>query len=173
MINLAVLEKGEGNLGQARRLYKQVIATGHTDLAPRAMFNLGNLEREHGNLGQARYWWQQVITTGHTDEAPGAMFNLAVLETEQGNLDQARSWYQQAISTGHAEMTSQAQHELRALDQHKRDRERGEHFGRYGYRAYADPTLMNRDDQSPEISGPPDTQNVSEPATDMSDNDVD
>jgi hypothetical protein len=40
------------------------------------------------------------------------------------------------------------QQELRALDRHEKQQQRGEHFGRYGYLAYADRTLMKQDDQA-------------------------
>ncbi len=82
------------------------------------------------------------------------MFKLGVLESEQGDPGQARHWYQQAISTGRPEITSRAQHELRALDRHERDRQRGEWFGRYGYLAYADPTLMKQAQQPPATPAP-------------------
>jgi hypothetical protein len=73
------------------------------------------------------------------------MVNLGALERERGNPGQARHWYQQAIRIGQPAIASRAQQELRALDRSQRDRERGEHFGRYGYLAYADPALMKLD----------------------------
>ena len=137
------------------------------------MVNLGTLEDEQGNPGQARHWYQQAIATGHPGHAPAAMVDLGILEYGQGDPGQARHWYQQAIATGLHESVSRAQEKLRALDRHETDRQRGEHFGRYGYLAYADPTLMKADDQSPEISGPTATH-ASEPDTDMSaDDDAD
>lgn len=69
---------------------------------------------------------------------------------EPGNPSQARHRYQQAISTGHPEVTKRAQRELRALNRPQEDRQRGEHFGRYGYLAYANPTLMKQDNQRSE-----------------------
>ena len=167
MFQLGVLEQTEGDPGQARHWYQQAIATGHPEVAPTAMVNLGILEQADGDPGQARHWYQQAIATGHPTEAPRAMFDLGFLESEDGDLGQARHWYQQAIATGHPDVTSRAQHELRALDRHERDRQQGEHFGRYGYLAYADPTLMKRDDQSPETSGPT-AAHASEPDTDTS-----
>ena len=165
MVNLGDLEAFQGDLGQARHWYQQAIATGHPDDAPRAMVNLGALEALQGDLGQARHWYQQAIATGHPDDAPRAMVNLGLLERGRGDLGQARHWYQQAIATGHPESTSRAQEDLRAIDRHEKDRQRGEHFGRYGYLAYADPTLMK--------SGPTATH-ASEPDTDMSaDDDAD
>ncbi len=145
MLKLGILKEEQGNLGQARHWWKQAIATGHPNAAPRAMVNLGVLEQEQDNLGQARHWWGQAIATGDPDQAPRAIFNLGVLEKERGNLGQARHWYEQAIATGHPDVASPAQQELRALDQHEDDRQRGEHFGRHGYLAYADPALMNQD----------------------------
>jgi TPR repeat protein len=99
---------------------------------------------------QGRHWWRQAVSAGHPDSAPMAMVNLGRFEHQQGSPDQARHWYQQAISTGHLEMTSVAQQRLRDLDRHERDRERGEDFGRYGYLAHADPTLMKQEDHGPE-----------------------
>jgi TPR repeat protein len=143
----------------------------HTDTTvdPHAYGQIATLFYEHAEWASSRDWWQQAIATGHPDDVPKAMVGLGNLEQDQGNPSQARHWYQQAIATGDPEMTSRAQHELRALDRHETDRQRGEHFGRYGYLTYADPTLMKADDQSPEISGP-----TAEPDTDMSaDDDAD
>lgn len=80
------------------------------------------------------------------------MCNLADLENKQGNHGQARHWYQKAISTGHPRAANQAQHKLGVLDRGETDRQRAEHFGRYGYLAYADPALLK---EKPEPAGGP------------------
>jgi TPR repeat protein len=144
MVNLGILEHKQGDLEQARHRYQQAIRTGHPDATPRAMSNLGVLEHEQGNLDQARHRYQQAIDTGHPDQAPMAMYNLGALEHEQGNLDQARHWYEEAIDTGHPRMVRKAQQALRALDRGEDERLRGDHFGRFGYLAFADPELMGR-----------------------------
>jgi Tfp pilus assembly protein PilF len=130
MSNLGVIEKEQGDSGQARHWWQQAVSTGHPDQAPKAMFNLGVMEYEQGHPGQARHWYQQTVSTGHPDQAPKAMFNLGVMEYEQGHPGRARHWYQQVISTGHPGATSRAQHALLALDQHEKERQRGEQSGR-------------------------------------------
>jgi TPR repeat protein len=85
---------------------------------------------------------------------PRALFNLGSLEDERGNVDQARHWYQQAAATGHTEAISRVQQRLRVLDQRQDERRRGEEFGRYGYLAYADPTLMRPNGQPPTAPDP-------------------
>ena len=148
MINLGHLEQKQGDLAQAQHWYKQAIATGHAEAAPIAMGSLGVTEQELGDLAQAQHWSQRAIATGHAEAAPIAMVNLARLEERRGGLAQARHWYQRAIATGHTAMATRAQQELRALNLHEKDRRRGEHFGRYGYLAYADPALMTQDNQT-------------------------
>ena len=148
LLGLGLLEDELGSFDQARHWYKQVIATGHPEAAPKAMVVLGIVERKLNDHGQARHWYERAIATGHPEAAAKAVFNLGVLESLEGNSGQARHLWEQTIATGHHEIVSRAQHGLRMLDRHKDDRQRGEHFGRYGYLAYADPALMKRDEHS-------------------------
>lgn len=163
MVCLGLLERRQGDLGEARHWYEQAIGTGHPDQAATAMVGLGILETEQGDLGQARQWYRQAIGTSHAEYAPMAMVNLGNLEAGHGDLGQARHWYQQAIAIGHAGAVLLAQQELRALDRHEDERRRGERFGRYGCLAYADLDLMNQGEQNPETSDPAVTDHACEP----------
>jgi TPR repeat protein len=131
-----------GNATAARDWYTRIIATGHTDHAPHAMFNFGVLEYERGDLEQARHWYGEAIATGHADAAPPAMFNLGNLEHQHGDLAQARRRWEQAIATGHPEAAARARRAIRDLERREGERRRAEHFRRYGWQAYADPQLM-------------------------------
>ena len=73
------------------------------------------------------------------------MFNLGVLELEQGNPEAARRRWSKATATGHPEAAARARQELRELDRREEERRRADHFGRYGWQAYADPQLMKSD----------------------------
>jgi Tfp pilus assembly protein PilF len=151
MARLGILEEEQGNLDLARHWYQQAIATGHPYYAPSVMVSLGNLEAQHGDPDVARHWYQQAINTVGNDDTPKAMLNLGGLEYRQGNPDLARHWWHRAIATGDPEITARAQSELRTLDQREHDRQEAERFGRYGYLAYADPALMNRDNRATQV----------------------
>jgi tetratricopeptide (TPR) repeat protein len=105
-----------GDVSEARRWYRRLIATGHADQAPRAMVNLGIMEKQQRNLDEARRLWKQAITTGHADEAPRAMLGLGILENELGHVDEARRWWEQAIVTGHADIAPQVMVHLGVLE---------------------------------------------------------
>ena len=150
MVNLGGVEAEQGNLDGARCWGEQTIATGHPDAGPQAMLNLGGLEASQGNLGQARGWWEQAVATGHPVWASEAMLDLGSLEASQGNLRQARRWWEQAVATGHRDIAAKADRELQDLKRHDEERRRAEHFGRYGWQAYADPKLMKSGDTRPD-----------------------
>jgi len=110
--------------------------------------------RRTGNVTAARRWYMRVIATGHADQAPAAMINLGVLEHGQGDLVEARQWWERAIATGHADAAARARRELRDLERREGDRRRAEHFGRYGWQAYADPQLMKPGSTRPDSGQP-------------------
>lgn len=109
------------------------------------MYNLGILENDQGNTDKARSWYERAIATDHPDDTPRAMLNLGILEKNQGNTDEARRWWEGAVATGHHDaVTVQARHLLGDLERGEEERRHAEHFGRYGWQAYADPQLMKR-----------------------------
>ena len=116
MVELGILEAGQGNTEIARRWYQQAVDTGHSDQAPRAMVQLGILEAGQGNTEIARRWYQQAVDTGHSDQAPRAMVQLGILEAGQGNTEIARRWYQQAVDTGHSDQAPRAMVQLGILE---------------------------------------------------------
>ena len=100
MVNLGVLEAGQGQVDRARGLYEKAIETGHPEAAPVAMVDLGGLEKAQGPVDRARGWYGKAIETGHPDQAPIAMFNLGVLENGQSRVDRARGWLRQGGRIG-------------------------------------------------------------------------
>ncbi|MBB5781868.1 tetratricopeptide repeat protein [Nonomuraea jabiensis] len=157
MTNLGVLEEKLGDFEQARHWYREAIATGHTDGAPRAMANLGMLEEEQGDTAEARRWYGETAATGHHEVAPKAMNNLGMLEEKLGDFEQARHWYREAIATGHTDEAPRAAAQLRDLDRREKEMQQASWYARYGYLAYADPSMMRRPSasQHPEEEEPP------------------
>ena len=142
MFHLGYLEYELGNLVGARHWYDKTIATGHPDSAPKATVHLGILEYDRGNPAGARYRWREAITHDRPDSAPQAMINLGILEVEQGNIGEARRWYGEAATTDNSYIASEAKSALRDLDRRQQERDKAEHFDRYGWQVYADPALM-------------------------------
>jgi tetratricopeptide (TPR) repeat protein len=156
MFNLASLELQLGRDDEALHLYEAVIDTGHTEFAPLAMRNLGDLEWKQGRIDEARRWYRAAINTGrthfpstntghlHLPSAPEAMVRLGLLELQIGRVDEARRWLHAAIEAGDADTVASARKELRRLNQHQDEQRRVQHFVRYGWQAWADPTLIGR-----------------------------
>jgi hypothetical protein len=82
------------------------------------------------------------------------MVNLGALEYNQGDLVEARRWWERAIASGHPEAAARARRELRDLKRGEGERRRAEHFGRYGWQAYADPQLMKPGSTRPDSGQP-------------------
>lgn len=147
-IGYAALERG------AFPHVRQLLGHDDTQIDPAAMHQVAAWLRRTGNVTAARRWYMRVIATGHADQAPAAMINLGVLEHGQGDLVEARRWWERAIATGHADAAARARRELRDLERREGDRRRAEHFGRYGWQAYADPQLMKPGSTRPDSGQP-------------------
>jgi hypothetical protein len=70
------------------------------------------------------------------------MIHLGMLEMQQGNLPAARRSLERAISTGIMPEAQKAEELLADMKHWKDQQQRADHFGRYGWRAYADEELM-------------------------------
>ncbi|WP_344237867.1 serine/threonine-protein kinase [Actinocorallia libanotica] len=63
-------------LAALRHRYEQVITSGHSEEAPRAMIELGALEAAAGNISAAASWLEHAVATGHPLHAPLAQEQL-------------------------------------------------------------------------------------------------
>ncbi|MET7334753.1 hypothetical protein [Nonomuraea sp. NPDC005650] len=77
-------------------------------------------------------------------------------------MEEARRWYREAIAGGHPEAAPLARSALRDLERREEDLRRAEHYSRYGYLAYADPSMM-RPSPTPEPESRPSEQDPSPP----------
>jgi ABC-type transport system involved in Fe-S cluster assembly fused permease/ATPase subunit len=98
----------EGEYDLAVKAYRQVIASGHPEAAPRAAFNLGLMLDEQGEYARAQEAYQQVIDSKHAEWAPKAAFNLGMLFENRGEYDLAEQAYQQAIDSKHPDAAPKA-----------------------------------------------------------------
>jgi tetratricopeptide (TPR) repeat protein len=95
--------------------WRQAIASGDADIAPRAVYNLGLLLADQGDVEEAKAAYRQAIASGDADMAPTAAVNLGVLLAKQGDVEGAKAAYQQAIDSSHAEAASKAVGNLERL----------------------------------------------------------
>jgi TPR repeat protein len=123
-------------------LFGKAMATGHPEATARAKAGMGVLESQEGNPPEARQWYREAIGSGDSGAAANAMINLGRLEAYQGNLAEARRWWQQAAGTGQAPWVQEAEQLLRRMNQREDEQRRADHFGQYGWQAYADKDLM-------------------------------
>jgi tetratricopeptide (TPR) repeat protein len=92
MVNLGVLEQGQGHIEKARSWYFKAIASDHADQAPRAMVNLGVLEKEQGHIEKARDWYVKAVASGHAKSARRAQDRLDALERSEDDLQRAENF---------------------------------------------------------------------------------
>ncbi|MEV0228260.1 tetratricopeptide repeat protein [Nonomuraea sp. NPDC050786] len=151
-----------GNTEQARQWYSRAMTSGHQKEAPAAMCNLAELDVRQGKFEQGRHWYREAIASGHPDYEPAAKYGLGWLEEQQGNKDEARRWYGEVIAGGHPEQEPLARKALRDLERREEDLRRAEHYSRYGYLAYADPSMM-RPSPTPAPEDRPPAQDPSPP----------
>lgn len=142
MVHLGRLEFGAMALSEARRWLGKAMATGHPEATARAKAGMGVLESQEGNPPEARQWYREAIGSGDSGAAANAMINLGRLEAYQGNLAEAHRWWQQAAGTGQAPWAQEAEQLLRRMNQREHEQRRADHFGQYGWQAYADKDLM-------------------------------
>jgi TolA-binding protein len=142
MVHLGRLEFWAMAFGEARRWLGKAMATGHPEATARAKAGMGVLESHDGNPPEARRWYGEAIGSGDSGAAANAMINLGRLEAYQGNLAEARRWWQQVAGTGQAPWVQEAEQLLRRMDQREDEQRRADHFGQYGWQAYADKDLM-------------------------------
>jgi tetratricopeptide (TPR) repeat protein len=105
-----------GETTAARAWYGNAIASGHADIAPKALVRLGLLDKQQGRIDEAHALYAQAIATGHPDAVPEAMFDLGVLDREQGHIKEARAWYIKAIASGHTDFAPAAMLNLGLLE---------------------------------------------------------
>ncbi|HEX7613395.1 MAG TPA: tetratricopeptide repeat protein [Candidatus Limnocylindrales bacterium] len=91
ILNLGILLTEQGRPAEAEEAYRQAIASGHADQAPRAAVNLGVLLSEQGRPAEAEESYRQAIASGHADQAPRAADNLGALLKERGRLEANQS----------------------------------------------------------------------------------
>src|SRR5829696_774835 len=111
----------EGEYDLAVKAYRQVIASGHPEAAPRAAFNLGLMLDEQGEYARAQEAYQQVIDSKHTEWAPKAAFNLGMLFENRGEYDLAEQAYQQAIDSKHPDAASKARLNIGVLFENREE----------------------------------------------------
>jgi ATP-binding cassette subfamily B protein len=105
----------QGNYDLAVEAYQRVIASGHSEAAPRAAFNLGILFEERGEYARAGKAYQQAIDSEHSEWAPKVVFDLGILFEEHGAYDLAEQAYRRAIDSGHPEAAPRAAFDLGIL----------------------------------------------------------
>jgi tetratricopeptide (TPR) repeat protein len=142
MTNLGNPEARLGNDIQARRLFKQAIGTGHIEAAPGAKIGLAGLEGRQGNIPAARRLLDEAIGTGVPGIVAYAKVNLGLLERAHGNSAAARRAWEETVSTGIVHLARDAEQLLADLNRREDENRRAEQFGRYGWQAYADKSLM-------------------------------
>jgi ATP-binding cassette, subfamily B, bacterial len=111
----------EGEYDLAVKAYRQVIASGHPEAAPRAAFNLGLMLDEQGEYARAQEAYQQVIDSKHAEWAPKAVFNLGMLFENRGEYDLAEKAYQQAIDSKHPDAAPKARLNVGVLFEHREE----------------------------------------------------
>ncbi|XVQ09357.1 tetratricopeptide repeat protein [Spirillospora sp. CA-255316] len=163
MVRLGDIEQDQGDLEAACGWYDWAVATRQRDQAPCAMVKLGDIEQVRGNAEAACGWYDRAVATGHRDQAPYAMVRLGDIDRDRGELEAARTWYDQAVATGHRKWSSHAMERRRTL-RWQSEQQRAEHFGRYGWQAYAGPELMRRRTEPGQGEGrsPDDRQDATE-----------
>ncbi|MDH6145015.1 tetratricopeptide (TPR) repeat protein [Kitasatospora sp. GP30] len=115
LFELGASERAAGNVDAARAAFARAAATGHPDVAPKALANLAVLEASVGRTAEACTAFEQAVATGHPDHAPQSLFNFAIFLQRQGELTRARELYQQAVASGHPEHARKAMFNLANL----------------------------------------------------------
>jgi tetratricopeptide (TPR) repeat protein len=144
MVSLGLLFRKHSRTEEAEAAYRDAIATGHPDWAPRAMFNLGVLFDDGGRTKEAEAAYRDAIATRHPDWAPTAMFNLGVLFDEDGRTKAAKAAYRDAIATRHRDWAPVAMVNLGLLYQRP-----GEIAGRVPETAFGAAIASRHPDQAP------------------------
>ncbi|MGI5164963.1 protein kinase domain-containing protein [Spirillospora sp. CA-253888] len=129
----AVLERSHsalqrGDLAEARRHYREAVASGDTGAVPVALYGLGNVAEREGDHAAARHWYERAAATGHTVIVPRALRRLGIAADEQGDLDQARRWYREAAATGHTGIAPTAMTDLAGVAERQGDREEARYW---------------------------------------------
>ena len=116
MDRLAAMALARKNVPAAREWLIRLVASGHSDLAPKNMRRLGAIESDLGDVAAARTWLSRAAACEHPDEAPLALNDLGDLERVHGKAGVARDWYARAIASDHPDAVALAQRNLGDLE---------------------------------------------------------
>ena len=101
LIGQGLLLEEQGDVVEAKRVYREAIDSRHADATPMAEVGLAILLEREGDVAGAKAAYQHAIDSGHVDAAPTAAVGLGLLLADQGDVAGAKAAYQHAIDSGH------------------------------------------------------------------------
>ncbi len=90
------------HFAESEAALREVIASGHPDFVPMAMFNFGTHLKESGRLQEAASMLRRTLDTGHPEFAWLALENLGVVLRDLGQREAAIAAFRQLANRGNA-----------------------------------------------------------------------
>ncbi|MEY9995248.1 tetratricopeptide (TPR) repeat protein [Streptomyces sp. V4I8] len=115
LLGAALIQRGQGQLGQACADFEAVAECGVPSHAAKALLELGVILDGEGDVPGAYRAWSRAVETGVVDEADIAALNLGLLEVGRGRDDAAETAFRRAVRSRNPRIRAKAALNLAVL----------------------------------------------------------